>query len=63
VSRVARLLHDCARGEPTLVEGAGNLCSVLTQQQLAAMTGSVRALERDRLSHQREIGSSGPRSC
>jgi CRP/FNR family transcriptional regulator len=42
VARVARLLHDCARGEPTLVEGTEGLCAVLTQQQLAAMTGSVR---------------------
>lgn len=42
VARVARLLLDCSRGEPTLVEGVGGACARLTQQQIAAMTGSVR---------------------
>jgi CRP/FNR family transcriptional regulator len=41
VARVAKLLLDCAQGEPTLIEGAG-ACARLTQQQIAAMTGSVR---------------------
>lgn len=42
VARVAKLLLDCVRGEPTLVEGAASACAYLTQQQIAAMTGSVR---------------------
>jgi CRP/FNR family transcriptional regulator len=42
VARVAKLLLDCSRGEPTLVEGAASACASLTQQQIAAMTGSVR---------------------
>lgn len=42
VARVARLLLDCVRGRPTLVEDAGEACARLTQQQIAAMTGSVR---------------------
>lgn len=54
-ARVARLLLECSRGSPPLAEGPGNDCAHLTQQQLAAMTGSVRevvqrslkALERD----------------
>jgi CRP/FNR family transcriptional regulator len=54
-ARVAKLLLDCTRGQQTLVEGPGGACARLTQQQIAAMTGSVRevvqralkALERD----------------
>ncbi|HEX7125779.1 MAG TPA: Crp/Fnr family transcriptional regulator [Thermodesulfobacteriota bacterium] len=42
VARVARLLLDCTRGQPALVEGPEGACARLTQQQLAAMTGSVR---------------------
>jgi len=52
---VAKLLLDCTGGHQTLVEGEGGACARLTQQQIAAMTGSVReviqralkALERD----------------
>ncbi len=40
--RVAKVLLDCARGHPTLVEGAPTACDRLTHHQLAAMTGSVR---------------------
>lgn len=55
VARVAKLLLDCTRGHQTLVEGPGGACARLTQQQIAAMTGSVRevvqralkALEKD----------------
>ena len=58
VARVAKLLLDCTRGHQTLVEGAsgtGGACARVTQQQIAAMTGSVRevvqralkALEKD----------------
>ncbi len=54
-ARVAKLLLDCSRGHQTLVEGAPSACTRLTQQQIAAMTGSVRevvqralkALEKD----------------
>lgn len=55
VARVAKLLLDCTRGQETVIEGAPGGCARLTQQQIAAMTGSVRevvqralkALERD----------------
>lgn len=54
-ARVARVLLACHQGRPLLAEGAGDACTRLTQQGLAAMTGSVRevvqralkALERD----------------
>jgi CRP/FNR family transcriptional regulator len=42
VARVARLLADCARGQSPVLEGAPGPCGHLTQQQIAAMTGSVR---------------------
>jgi CRP/FNR family transcriptional regulator len=42
VARVARLLADCARGRSPVLEGAPGPCAHLTQQQIAAMTGSVR---------------------
>ncbi len=42
-ARVARLLLECSRGSPTMAEGAGEDHGThLTQQQLAAMTGTVR---------------------
>lgn len=41
-ARVARLLLECSRGAPPLAEGGGDHCAHLTQQQLAAMTGTVR---------------------
>ena len=42
VARVAKLLLDCTRGHQTLVESGAGACARLTQQQIAAMTGSVR---------------------
>jgi CRP/FNR family transcriptional regulator len=43
VARVAKLLLDCAQGHPALLEGPGGTCHHrLTQQEIAAMTGSVR---------------------
>lgn len=42
VSRVARLLLRCATGDQQLVEGAPDACERITQQDIAAMTGSVR---------------------
>lgn len=42
VARVAKLLLDCTRGTSILVEGTPRACAPLTQQQIAAMTGSVR---------------------
>jgi len=42
VARVAKLLLDCSLGHQTLVEGAAGPCARLTQQEIAAMTGSVR---------------------
>lgn len=42
VSRVARLLLRCAAGDQQLVEGAPDACERITQQDIAAMTGSVR---------------------
>ncbi len=56
VARVAKLLLDCSRGHPAILEGPGGTCQHrLTQHEIAAMTGSVRevvqralkALERD----------------
>ncbi len=41
-ARVARLLLECSRGAPPLAEGTGDHCAHITQQQLAAMTGTVR---------------------
>jgi CRP-like cAMP-binding protein len=42
VGRVARLLRDHARGEATLVEDSASLNLRYTQNELAAMVGSVR---------------------
>jgi CRP/FNR family transcriptional regulator len=41
-ARLARLLLECSRGQPPLAEGTGDRCVHVTQQQLAAMTGTVR---------------------
>ncbi|MEJ1161747.1 Crp/Fnr family transcriptional regulator [Prosthecomicrobium sp. N25] len=41
-ARVASLLLKCSRGESALAEDAGIGCGRLTQQDVAAMTGSVR---------------------
>jgi CRP-like cAMP-binding protein len=42
VSRVARLLRDRARGETTLVEDSPTASLLYTQNEVAAMVGSVR---------------------
>src|SRR5262249_20527290 len=42
VARVARLLVDRARGTGTLVEESASLQNAYTQEELAAMVGSVR---------------------
>lgn len=43
VARVAKLLLDCSRGRPAIMEGSGGTCGHrLTQHEIAAMTGSVR---------------------
>jgi CRP-like cAMP-binding protein len=42
VARVARLFLDCAAGRETVIEDRAGGCARLTQQQIAAMTGSVR---------------------
>ena len=42
VARVAKLLLDCAAGRETVIEDRAGGCARLTQQQIAAMTGSVR---------------------
>ncbi len=42
VARVAKLLLDCSRGHPTVMEGEATCHHRLTQQDIAAMTGSVR---------------------
>ena len=44
VARVAKLLLDCSRGQATLIEGASGACVRITQQDIAAMTGSVRVV-------------------
>ena len=42
VSRVARLLHDRARGQTTIVEDSSSVSLRYTQNEVAAMVGSVR---------------------
>lgn len=42
VGRVARLLLRCASGDQPLIEGAAGACQKVTQQDIAAMAGSVR---------------------
>lgn len=42
VGRVARLLLRCASGDQPLIEGAADACQRVTQQDIAAMAGSVR---------------------
>ncbi len=42
MARVAKLLLDCATGRETVVEDRAGSCARLTQQEIAAMTGSVR---------------------
>jgi CRP/FNR family transcriptional regulator len=44
VARIARRLLDLARGEGTMVEDTADLAPQITQQQLAAMVGSVRVV-------------------
>jgi len=42
VARVARLLLRCYEGDQPLVEGVPDACVRITQQDIAALTGSVR---------------------
>lgn len=42
VGRVATVIRGCAAGEQPLIEGVSHACTRITQQELAAMTGSVR---------------------
>jgi len=42
VGRVATIIRGCAVGEQPLIENAPHTCARITQQELAAMTGSVR---------------------
>lgn len=42
VGRVAAIIRGCAVGEQPQIEGAPHACARITQQELAAMTGSVR---------------------
>jgi len=42
VARVARLLLRCCEGDQPLVEGVPDACVRITQQDIAALTGSVR---------------------
>ena len=44
VARVAKLLLDCSRGQAAVMEGTGGACVRITQQEIAAMTGSVRVV-------------------
>lgn len=40
--RVATIIRDCAIGDQPLVEGVPHACAHITQQEMAAMTGTVR---------------------
>jgi CRP-like cAMP-binding protein len=42
VGRVASVIRGCASGDQPLVEGVPHACAHITQQELAALTGSVR---------------------
>lgn len=42
VGRVATIIKGCAAGEQPLIEGVPHACARITQQELAALTGSVR---------------------
>lgn len=42
VGRVASVIKGCASGDQPLVEGVPHACAHITQQELAALTGSVR---------------------
>lgn len=42
VGRVANVIMGCAVGQQPLIEGVPHACARITQQELAAMTGSVR---------------------
>lgn len=42
VGRVANVIKGCAKGDQPLVEGVPHACAHITQQELAAVTGSVR---------------------
>lgn len=42
VGRVANVIKGCADGDQPLVEGVPHACAHITQQELAALTGSVR---------------------
>jgi len=42
VGRVANVIKGCAEGNQPLVEGVPHACAHITQQELAALTGSVR---------------------
>jgi len=42
VGRVANVIKGCADGNQPLVEGVPHACAHITQQELAALTGSVR---------------------
>ena len=42
IGRVETLIQGCACGRQPLVEGVPDSCARITQQELAALTGSVR---------------------
>jgi CRP/FNR family transcriptional regulator len=42
IGRIAAVIKGCAAGDQPLVEGVPHACAHITQQELAAMTGSVR---------------------
>ena len=51
VGRVARLLRDHARGRATLIEDSADLILRYTQDELAAMVGTVREVVQRALKH------------
>lgn len=57
VGRVARVLLRCADGERALMEGAPDACEHITQEDIAAMTGSVREVVQRALKHLEQEGA------
>ncbi len=57
VGRVARLLLRCASGDQQLIEGVSDACAHITQQDIAALTGSVREVAQRALKRLEQEGA------
>ena len=57
LGRVARLLLRCAEGDQQLIEGVPDACAHITQQEIAALTGSVREVAQRALKRLEQEGA------